>query len=104
MSESVIERVKESYESEKEIIEWIFELGDFDYLRKSDVVEYIKKRYNSGLVSCGFDSFFDVDQSAIDRTEWFDLQINSTTHTDFFNKRSVNYTKGAQSYTANDLF
>ena len=104
LNNHVIERVKESYEAEREIIEWIFELGDFDFLRKTDVIEYIKRRYNTGLVSCGFDDYFDVDRSSIERTEWFDLQINSTTHTDFFNKRSVNYTKGSQSFTASDLF
>lgn len=104
LNTNIAERVLESFDAEHDIVEWIFELGDFDFLRKNDVIEYIKKRYNSGLESCGFDPIFNVDRSSLERTEWFDLQINSTTHTDFFNKRSVNYSKSTQSYTEDDLF
>lgn len=104
LQDHVTKLVHESFEAEKAVIEWILEKGDFDFLRKVDVIEYIKHRFNTGLAACGFDEVFDVDPSSLERTKWFDLQINSTTHTDFFSKRSVNYTKKSQSFSENDLF
>lgn len=104
LSERVYTLVNQAFEAEKEIIEWIFENGDFDYLRKYDVIEYIKNRFNKGLIECGFEPVFEVDEFSLEITSWFDLQNNATTHTDFFAKRSVNYTKKTQSFSEDDLF
>jgi len=40
----------------------------------------------------------------LETTEWFDDEILTTKHTDFFNKRSINYSKKSKSITSNDLF
>lgn len=104
LEERVYALVDESYQAELDIIDWIFEMGDFDFLRKYDVIEYIKGRYNKGLVECGFNSVFDVDSSSKERTEWFDLQATATTHTDFFAKRVINYSKNTQSFDEDSLF
>lgn len=104
MHELVNDLVKESFEAEQEIIEWIFEYGDFDFLRKEDVLEYIKNRYNKGLVNAGFDEYFTIDTHKLERMEWFDLQINATMHSDFFAKRVVNYSKMTQSFDEDSLF
>lgn len=104
LQERVYSLVNEAFEAERDIIEWIFENGDFDYLRKYDVIEYIKNRFNKGLTECGFAPVFEPDQHSLDITSWFDLQNNATTHTDFFAKRSVNYSKKTQSFSEDDLF
>lgn len=49
-------------------------------------------------------SIFDVDQQLLEETEWFDDEIITTKHGDFFNKRSVNYNKRSKSITGDDLF
>jgi ribonucleoside-diphosphate reductase beta chain len=52
----------------------------------------------------GCQSIFKVDQELLKQTEWFDLEVTSETHTDFFWKTSTNYTKKAQAITADDIF
>lgn len=96
--------VQEAFEAEKGIIEWIFEDGDLDYLSTEEVVEYIKNRFNTGLEQAGFKKVFDIDVNLLENTTWFDLQNNSTMHTDFFAKRPVNYTKFSKTFDEDDLF
>jgi len=40
----------------------------------------------------------------VEQTEWFDEEIVTTKHGDFFVKRSINYNKRSQSITGDDLF
>lgn len=96
--------VEEAYIAETNIVDWIFEEGDFEYLTKREVFEYIKNRFNMGLLEAGFEKYFEIDNSLLERTQWFDVQNQSTMHTDFFSKRSVNYTKFSRSFGEDDLF
>jgi ribonucleoside-diphosphate reductase beta chain len=102
--EDLIEATKEAYEAESEIIDWIFEKGDLDFLTKNQTIEFIKHRFNVSLNSIGIDNVFEVDEKLVETTEWFDDEILTTKHTDFFNKRSINYSKKSKSITLNDLF
>jgi len=102
--EDLIISTKDAYESEKEIVDWIFEKGDLDFLTKNQTMEFIKNRFNTSLTSIGIDSIFEVNEPLLETTEWFDDEILTTKHTDFFNKRSINYSKKQKSVTSNDLF
>lgn len=102
--EDLIDSTMEAYEAETEIVEWIFEKGDLDFLTKEQVMEFIKDRFNRSLKSIGIEGIFDTDESLLETTEWFDDEILTTKHTDFFNKRSINYSKKQKSITSNDLF
>lgn len=95
---------KEAYEAETEIVNWIFEKGDLDFLTKSQTMEFIKHRFNVSLNSIGLDNIFEINDTLLGTTEWFDDEILTTKHTDFFNKRSINYSKKSKSITSNDLF
>jgi ribonucleoside-diphosphate reductase beta chain len=100
----VQDMVMEAFEAESSIVEWIFEEGELSYLSKDSVIEYIKNRFNMGLLQAGFKEVFEVDEGLLEKTLWFDLQNNSTMHTDFFSNKPVNYTKFSQSFDSNDLF
>jgi ribonucleoside-diphosphate reductase beta chain len=102
--EDLVNATLEAYEAEVEIVNWIFEEGDLDFLTKEQTIEFIKHRFNVSLNSIGVDSVFDVNQKVLETTEWFDDEILTTKHTDFFNKRSINYSKKSKSITLNDLF
>ena len=102
--EDLIESTKEAYEAEHEIIDWIFEKGDLEFLTKKQNLEFIKHRFNLSLNSIGIDNIFEINQKELETTEWFDDEILTTKHTDFFNKRSINYSKKQKSITLNDLF
>jgi ribonucleoside-diphosphate reductase beta chain len=94
----------EAFESESKIIDWIFEAGELDFLPKNVINEFIKNRFNNSLESIGIDKIFDIDESLLEQTEWFDDEIIGTKHGDFFVKRSINYSKRTKSITSDDLF
>ena len=98
------EMCKQAFEAEKNVVDWIFENGELDFLPKAVVNEFLKNRFNNSLESIGVDKIFDVDQSLVSETEWFDDEIIGTKHGDFFVKRSINYSKRSQSITSDDLF
>jgi ribonucleoside-diphosphate reductase beta chain len=93
-----------AFEAESEIVGWIFEKGELDFLPKNVVIEFIKHRFNNSLVSIGIDKIFNINEDLLKETEWFDDEIIGTKHGDFFVKRSINYSKRTQSITGDDLF
>jgi len=95
---------REAFTAESEIVDWIFEQGELDFLPKAVINEFIKNRFNNSLNSIGIDKIFEVDEKLLTETEWFDDEIIGTKHGDFFVKRSINYSKRTQSITSDDLF
>ncbi|MCA9361683.1 ribonucleotide-diphosphate reductase subunit beta [Candidatus Kaiserbacteria bacterium] len=102
--EKVIEACEEAYKAECNIIDWIFEAGELDFLPAANVKEFVKNRLNNSLVSIGYDRIFDVSPVLLEETDWFDNEVIATKHVDFFQKRSINYNKRSASVTSADLF
>ena len=100
----VRELCKEAFISESKLVDWIFEAGELEFLPKDVINEFIKKRFNNSLESIGIEKVFDVNETLLVQTEWFDDEIIGTKHGDFFVKRSVNYSKRTKSITSDDLF
>lgn len=94
----------QAYKSESEIIDWIFEKGELDFIPKAQVNEFIKDRFNRSLESIGVAKIFETDEKMLKQTEWFNDEIIGTKHGDFFVKRSINYSKRTKSITVDDLF
>ena len=65
----------------------IFEDGELDFLSIYTIQEFIKNRLNNSLENIGLDRIFEVDSKEIEKTIWFDEEVLSTKHTDFFYKR-----------------
>lgn len=93
-----------AFYSEQLVVDWILEKGELDFLPKKVILEFIKNRLNNSLVSIGLEKIFEVDEAMVEQTEWFDEEIVTTKHGDFFVKRSINYNKRSQSITGDDLF
>ncbi|MDB4402188.1 ribonucleotide-diphosphate reductase subunit beta [Algibacter sp.] len=100
----VRELCKEAFISESKLVDWIFEAGELEFLPKDVINEFIKNRFNNSLESIGIEKVFDVNETLLAKTEWFDDEIIGTKHGDFFVKRSVNYSKRTKSITSDDLF
>jgi len=94
----------EAYQAECEIIDWIFSAGELEFMPKLEVQEFIKNRLNNSLMSIGLTPVFTVDAQLLVRTEWFDDEVIATKQVDFFDKRSINYSKRQASVTGADLF
>ncbi|MBP6857739.1 MAG: ribonucleotide-diphosphate reductase subunit beta [Candidatus Pacebacteria bacterium] len=102
--EEVIGLCEEAFESEKDVVDWIFEKGEIDFLPKAVVIEFIKQRFNNSLQSIGIRKIFDTDEELLKESEWFNDEVIGTKHGDFFNKKSINYNKKGKSITSDDLF
>lgn len=100
----IIKACEEAYEAEAEIVDWIYEAGELDFLPAQNVKEFIKHRFNNSLVAIGMPRHFDVNDVLLEETDWFDNEVIATKHVDFFHKRSINYNKRSASVTSDDLF
>ncbi|MFN3188177.1 MAG: ribonucleotide-diphosphate reductase subunit beta [Candidatus Paceibacteria bacterium] len=94
----------DTYEAEEAIIDWIYEAGELDFLPSTNVKEFVKHRLNNSLASVGLPRIFEISEALLEETDWFDNEVIATKHTDFFNKRSINYNKRSTSVTSDDLF
>lgn len=102
--QSVIELCEEAFTAEREVVDWIFEDGELDFMSKEVVLEFIKQRFNNSLESVGFKKIFAIDEKLVRESDWFYDEVIATKHGDFFNKRSINYNKKSKSITSDDLF
>ena len=93
---------REAYESEMDIVRWIFEEGELDFVPINQVDEFLKDRFNRSLESIGFPKLFEIDTTILEETEWFNDEIIGTKHGDFFVKRSINYSNHIHYTNYND--
>lgn len=100
----VIKLCEEALESEKQVVEWIFEKGEPDFISKDVVIEFLKQRFNNSLSSIGIKKIFTTDEKLLAESDWFYDEVIATKHGDFFNKKSINYSKKSKSITSDDLF
>jgi len=84
---------KKAFNAEKKIIEWIFENGDLEFVSSYDVVEFLKRRFNQSLKEIGAKEIFEIDEDSFNKTGWFDVEILAYIRNDFFNNKSVNYSR-----------
>jgi ribonucleoside-diphosphate reductase beta chain len=104
MQTAIITACREAYEAESDIVDWIFEAGELDFLPAENVKEFVKHRFNNSLVAIGLPRIFEVSDALLEETDWFDNEVIATKHVDFFDKRSINYNKRSASVTSDDLF
>lgn len=100
----IIKACEEAFESESDVIDWIYEEGELDFLPATNVKEFVKNRFNNSLASIGLPRIFEVSEALLEETDWFDNEVIATKHVDFFHKRSINYNKRSASVTSDDLF
>ena len=95
---------KKAFEAECNIIDWIFEAGELDFLPKDVVKEFVKNRFNESLEMIGGQNVFEVDQEKLEQLKWFNVEILAEVNTDFFHKKPVTYSKKVKPIKAEDLF
>ncbi len=104
MEHEVKEMCLKVFDAEQEVVDWMFNGHDLDFLTREEVLEFIKHRMNKSLRATGFQDVFKTNDELVDKTRWFDEEVIATKHVDFFYKRSINYNKRSQSVTGEDLF
>lgn len=93
-----------AFKAEKKILDWIYEAGDLSFIPRRTVEEFLKDRFNKSLQAVEVDTIYDIDEELMKGTMWFDEEILSSSHVDFFHKRPTSYSKNTQSFTVEDLF
>ncbi|WP_306354080.1 ribonucleotide-diphosphate reductase subunit beta [Flavobacterium sp. '19STA2R22 D10 B1'] len=96
--------VKDSIKVESDILDWIFEDGEIEIIKKQDLVNFMKFRIDESLTQIGIDTVFNVSAEEYNKMAWFEEEVFANSLDDFFAKRPVDYTKHDKSITANDLF
>jgi ribonucleoside-diphosphate reductase beta chain len=102
--ELIYSACRKAYRAECGIVDWIFEQGELDFLPKNTIFHFIKNRFNNSLKKIGMNPIFEVDDSILMDTMWFEVEITSTKEGDFFYKKSIDYNKKSKSITVDDLF
>ncbi len=92
LAAKVAQEAQEAFKAESKIVDWM--LGDYagDKLSRPILKEYVKGRINDSLVQIGFIAPFTLDESLLEETRWMDAEVLGYSRTDFFNKRSTEYT------------
>jgi len=104
LKDKILFESEEAVRYECEIIDWIINGYGHEYLNSDLLKEFIKNRLNESLQQIGYDQIFDVDQSLLSQTVWFDEQVLGNNMTDFFHSRPVEYAKKALVFDAEALF
>jgi ribonucleoside-diphosphate reductase beta chain len=110
--EDVFKAAKLIRELEHKFIDKIFEMGDLENLKASDLKEFITKRVNEKLNELGYNSvkgsadYFEFDEEKASNLDWFYHLTGGVTWTDFFALRSTDYSKANENenWNADDWF
>jgi ribonucleoside-diphosphate reductase beta chain len=82
-------------ELEDSFIDKAFELGDIPNLTKEDMKAFIRNRANTKLGDLGLKmNWKNIDQTSLDRMDWFDNLTAGVNHQDFFAGRVTDYSRG----------
>ena len=100
----VREACKRAYNAEMEILDWIFEDGELEFLPREQIDAFLKNRFNKSLEAVDVEPVFDPDEALLDETRWFDVQMKTTRDGDFFAKTATTYTKHTQDVSGDQLF
>lgn len=107
-NEDLISRVhsacEKAYKAENKVLDWIFDGDELNFLSRETVDNFIKSRFNSSLLGVGIPKIFEVNEEEVKKIEWFEIDLSSGKHFDFFYKRPTNYSKFNKTITAEELF
>ena len=81
-------------ELEDKFIDLAFDMGGINNLTSEEVKTYIRYIADRRLISLGLKGVFNVKKNPL---PWVEEMINAPTHTNFFENRATDYSKGALS-------
>jgi ribonucleoside-diphosphate reductase beta chain len=98
------EEVLEAFKAESNLIDWILEDYENDFLSKDILKTYVKRRLNECLDKMDMSPAFELDEELNSKTAWMDEEVYASALTDFFHKRPIDYSKKMKTYNENELF
>ncbi len=104
LEEKILKESKEAVEHEIKISEWLLDDYHGEDLEKETLAEFIKNRMNISLKQIGFKPLYEINPELKKKFWWFEEELAGTNFVDFFNQRSVDYSKNNKSFQEEDLF
>ena len=98
------EEVLEAYKSEANLVIWLLQGYENEFLSESILTTYIKRRLNECLEKMNMDAVFKLDEEVNKKTLWMDEEVYASALTDFFHKRPIDYAKKMKVFNEEDLF
>jgi len=86
---------------EDKFIDLAFQIGPMEGLTSEDVKKYIRYIADRRLISLGLKGINKIKKNPL---PWVEEMINAPTHTNFFENRSTDYSKGATTGTWDDVW
>jgi ribonucleoside-diphosphate reductase beta chain len=93
MEQKIRRNVNKALIAETEVLDWIFEKGELEFLPKESIIEYLKGRLNKSLNQIGYTNEFVLNEEILEPTNFLDVQLTSTSSFDFFNEKSTDYSQ-----------
>jgi ribonucleoside-diphosphate reductase beta chain len=86
---------------EDSFIELVYSQGEVEGLSKQEVKQYIRYIADIRLTQLGLEPIFGVDENPL---PWVDVIVFGKEHTNFFENRATDYSKGAIEGNWEDAF
>ena len=102
--ERVANEAVAAFESESKIVDWMVNGINREGLSAEILKEFIKDRINSSLEQIGYKPIFEIDQTILEKTLWFQEDLLANNMADFFHSKDTGYSKKNKSYSEDDLF
>lgn len=90
LQSSIYQACREMIRLEDAFIDTCFELGDVPGLSTQEVKQYIRYIADTRLVDLGLERIYQTTNSL----PWLDIMVNAKEHTNFFENRATEYSKG----------
>lgn len=98
------EEVLEALASEKDLISWLLQGYENEFLSEEILTTYIKRRLNECLDKMGMEAPFELNEEVNAKTAWMDEEVYASALTDFFHKKPIDYAKKMKTFNENELF
>ena len=105
--DDIVEAAKTMLYAEENYIDKMFEMGDIEGIKASDLKQFIRKRLNEKLDELGYSelsTYFAFDRTGAKELDWFYHLTGGTTHTDFFAIRPTDYSKANEGEDYDDIW
>ena len=90
--ELVEKNIKVAYQSELNLIDWMFEKGTPDHLSREEMVNFLNYNFNQVCKDLDLDLIFEFNEGLYRSTnEWFFVKVKAPTDPDFFDNAVGGY-------------
>ena len=103
MEDKIRRNARKAFQAEMKVLDWIFEVGDLEFMPRACVNEFLKARFNTSLELIGYSAEFETDDKLLESSDYLTNMLTATADFDFFDRRSVDYAKG-NDYSEDSLF